>query len=177
MVYVFPKQSGGAAQIESVEGEGTTVRLYFPAVDEPAPPANRRGGWALDRPGDEHILLVEARDDVAEMAQLILKDLGYSVLHAADARAALDMLDADGTIDLLFTDLVLPGRLDGVALAREAKRRRPHLKVLLTTGFVEASVERNEAGGREFDLLDKPYGRSELARKVRLVLDGPTGVS
>ena len=177
MVYGFAKQSGGAAQIESVEGEGTTVRLYFPAVDEPAPQSRRRGGYAFDRPGNETILVVEDRDDVAEMARLILADLGYTVMRAAHAQAALVMLDADDSIDLLFTDLVMPGHLDGVALAREAKHRRPHLKVLLTTGYVEASVERNDAGGREFDILDKPYGRSDLARKVRLVLDGPTGVS
>lgn len=177
MVYGFAKQSGGAAHIESAEGEGTTIRLYFPAVDAPADPAQGRRGFAFDRPGDETVLVVEDRDDVAEMARLILVDLGYTVLRATDGRAALAMLEAEQTIDLLFTDLVMPGDLDGVALAREAKRRRPHLKVLLTTGYAEASIERTDAGGREFDVLNKPYGRSELSRKVRLILDGPTGVS
>ena len=71
----------------------------------------------------------------------------------------------------------MPGGMNGVALAREAKRRRPGLRVLLTSGYVEASLERTDAGGSEFDVLNKPYGRTDLARKVRVTLDGPTGVS
>ena len=177
MVYGFAKQSGGTAHVESVEGHGTNVRMFFPAVSEPAPEPSTRGARALDRPGDETILVVEDRADVAEMARLILEDFGYTVLHAADGRAALDVLAAATHVDLLFTDLIMPDDLNGVALAREARRRWPRIKVLLTTAYAEASLERTDAGGREFDVLNKPYGRADLARKVRVILDGPTGVS
>ena len=177
MVYGFAKQSGGAAQIDSVEGEGTTVRIFFPAVSEAVRDTGRRAGRAFDRPGTETILVVEDRTDVAEMARMILEDLGYKVLHAADGRAALAVLEAGQHIDLLFSDMIMPGDLNGVALGREVKRRLPETKVLLTTGYAEASLERTDAGGEEFDVLSKPYGRSELARKVRVILDGPTGVS
>ena len=177
MVYGFAKQSGGTAQIDSIEGEGTTVRIFFPAVDEAARERKSRGTGALERPGTETILVVEDRADVAEMARMILEDLGYTVLHVADARAALGILDGAKPIDLLFSDMIMPGDLNGVALGREARRRWPRTKVLLTTGYAEASLERTDAGGREFDVLNKPYGRGDLARKVRVILDGPTGVS
>ena len=177
MVYGFAKQSGGTAQIDSVEGRGTTVRIFFPAVNEPALEPSTRGALALDRPGDETILVVEDRSDVAAMARMILEDFGYTVLHAADAHAALDVLATAPHVDLLFTDLIMPGDLNGVELAREARRRWPRIRILLTTAYTEASLERNDAGGREFDVLNKPYGRAELTRKVRVILDGPTGVS
>ena len=177
MVYGFAKQSGGAAQIDSVEGQGTTVRIFFPAVSEAVDETHLRGPRAFDRPGTETILVVEDRADVAEMARMILKDLGYTVLHAADGREALAILDAGHPIDLLFSDMIMPGDLNGVELGREVRRRAPQTKVLLTTGYAEASLERTEAGGEEFDVLSKPYGRSDLARKVRVILDGPTGVS
>lgn len=177
MVYGFAKQSGGAARLLTEEGAGTTVRIYFPAVHADVSPTATGKGRALDRPGNESILVVEDRDDVAELARMILEDLGYRVRRAANAKQALDMLSVHPDIDLLFSDLIMPGEMNGVALAREARRRRRSLKVLLTTGYAEASLERTDAGGTEFDLLNKPYGRSELARKVRVVLDGPTGVS
>ena len=89
---------------------------------------------------------------------------------------ALELLDGAGTIDLLFSDLIMPGGMNGVMLAREVKRRRPRMRVLLTTGYAESSIERVDARGAEFELIQKPYKRSELATKVRRVIDGPTGV-
>ena len=177
MVYGFAKQSGGTAQIISEEGSGTTVHIFFPAVDAATTKTTKRGGSALDRPGTETILVVEDRADVAEVARMILSDYGYTVMYAPNGREALDVIDGAEHIDLLFSDLIMPGDLNGVALAREAKRRHPHLKVLLTTGYAEASLERSEAGGSEFDVLNKPYGRTDLGRKIRVILDGPTGVS
>ena len=176
MVYGFAKQSGGAAQIDSIEGEGTTVRIFFPAVSEAVDETGGCAARAFDRPGTETILVVENRADVAEMARMILENLGYTVLHAADGRAALAVLDAGKPIDLLFSDMIMPGEPNGVELGRECKRRAPETKVLLTTGYAEASRERTDAGGEEFDVLSKPYGRSDLTRKVRVILDGPTGV-
>ena len=91
-------------------------------------------------------------------------------------RQALELLDGGDRVDLLFSDLIMPGGMNGVMLAREARRRQPRLKVLLTTGYAEASLERTDAGGTEFEIINKPYRRMELARRVRLTLDGPTGV-
>ena len=116
MVYGFAKQSGGTAHIESIEGCGTTVRIFFPAVHEPAAEASTRGALALDRPGDETILVVEDRSDVAEMARMILEDFGYTVLAAVDARAALDVLATAPHVDLLFTDLIMRATSTGSRL-------------------------------------------------------------
>jgi CheY-like chemotaxis protein len=176
MVYGFAKQSGGAAQIESAMGEGTTVRLSFPATDgedQAAPHISQR---VVDRPGTETILIVDDREDVAELARTILRDFGYTTLMAANGREALEILDASERVDLLFSDLIMPGGMNGVVLAREARKRQPRLKVLLTTGYAEASLERTDVGGSEFDILNKPYRRTDLIRRVRAVLDGPAGL-
>lgn len=175
MVYGFLKQSGGNARIESEEGVGTTVRLYFPADDsgmlhrEPEP-------QPMQRTGRESILIVEDRHDVAELARVLLQDYGYATEVAYNGRDALERL-GERHFDLLFTDLIMPGGMNGVMLAREVKRRLPRMKVLLTTGYAESSIERTDAGGSEFDVIAKPYLPIDLARKIRLVLDGPNGVS
>ncbi|WP_218014871.1 histidine kinase famiy protein [Teichococcus rhizosphaerae] len=176
MVYGFAKQSGGALCLDSGLGSGTTVRLYFPSQGEEERPTSQRALRVIDRPGTEHILVVDDREEVAELARAILEDFGYTVLVAGNGREALEVLDRAGRVDLLFSDLIMPGGMNGVMLAREARRRQPKLKVLLTTGYAEASLERSDAGGSEFDVISKPYGRLELARKVRLILDGPTGI-
>ncbi|MDP4004195.1 hybrid sensor histidine kinase/response regulator [Methylobacterium sp. NEAU K] len=177
MVYGFAKQSGGAAQIVSSVGEGTTVRLSFPATDGDTHATSKVSLRSVDRQGTETILIVDDREDVAELARTILRDFGYTTLMAGNAREALEILDSSERIDLLFTDLIMPGGMNGVLLAREARRRQPKLKVLLATGYAEASLERTDIGGSEFDLLNKPYRRTELVRRVRAILDGPTGVS
>ena len=105
-----------------------------------------------------------------------MEDFGYKVTIADGPRAALEVLDGEARIDLLFTDLIMPGAMNGVLLAREARKRRPRIKVLLTTGYAEASIERVDARGAEFELISKPYRRTELAAKVRQVIEGPTGV-
>jgi PAS domain S-box-containing protein len=176
MVYGFAKQSGGAAQIESTVGSGTTVRLSFPATDGDVNAPAKVSLRAVDRQGTETILIVDDREDVAELARTILRDFGYTTLVASNAREALEILDSSERVDLLFTDLIMPGGMNGVLLAREARRRQPKLKVLLATGYAEASLERTDIGGSEFDLLNKPYRRTELVRRVRAILDGPTGV-
>ncbi|WP_457104087.1 hybrid sensor histidine kinase/response regulator [Methylobacterium sp. P5_C11] len=176
MVYGFAKQSGGAAQIDSTVGAGTTVRLSFPATDGDVNTPPKVALRSVDRQGTETILIVDDREDVAELARTILRDFGYTTLVAGNAREALEILDSSERIDLLFTDLIMPGGMNGVLLAREARSRQPKLKVLLATGYAEASLERTDIGGSEFDLLNKPYRRTELVRRVRAILDGPTGV-
>lgn len=176
MVYGFAKQSGGAMQIASVPGEGTTVRLSFPASPTEDRPAPHRSARPIAGAGTETVLIVDDREDVGELARTILRDFGYTTLMARNGREALDILEQSETIDLLFTDLIMPGGMNGVVLAREARLRRPMLKVLLTTGYAEASLDRTDAGGVEFDLLNKPYRRNDLIRRVRTVLDGPRGL-
>jgi len=174
MVYGFAKQSGGFAQIESVMGEGTTVRLAFPASDEAsAPESAAPAAVAEERPGTETILIVDDRADVAELARAILRDYGYGTLMARHGREALEILNDHPEIDLLFSDLIMPGGMDGLTLAREARRRHPDLKILLTTGYAEASLERTGIERPEFDILNKPYRRAELIRRVRAAIDAP----
>lgn len=176
MVYGFLKQSGGIARIYSEEGVGTTVRLYFPVAAGEQAAARRLSPRAMDRSGSETILVVDDREEVAQLAKLILEDSGYRAIVAGDGQEALRILDAGQSVDMLFTDLIMPGGLNGVMLAREVRLRSPKTKVLLTTGYADASLERTDAGGADFEVLNKPYGRLDLTRRVRLILDGPTGV-
>lgn len=176
MVYGFARQSGGAARIYTEEGEGTTLRLYFPVddakvVQQPAVKTAERSG------GSERILIVEDRPDVAELAKMVLEDYGYAADMVLNAREALKLIQAGERYDLLFTDLIMPGGMNGVMLAREVRRLQPQIKVLLTTGYAENSIERTDIGGSEFEVISKPCQPHDLARRVRQVLDGPTGVT
>ncbi len=176
MVYGFAKQSGGSVKLYSEVGHGTTVRLLFPASDQKVEDERAPPQRAADRHGTETVLVVDDRPDVAATAGTILEDFGYKVTIADGPKAALEILDGEARIDLLFTDLIMPGGMNGVMLARAARERQPKIKVLLTTGYAEASLERTDAGGTEFEIINKPYKRMELARRVRRVIDGPTGV-
>jgi len=175
MVYGFARQSGGAVTIESTPGQGTAVSLLFPLAEEEAP-IRTSIPRASERAGTETVLVVDDRPEVAELARAILDEFGYTVLTAHDGHEAMRIVAGDGALDMLFTDVIMPGGMNGVMLAREARRQRPKLKVLLTTGYADDSINRDAVGATEFDVLAKPYGRAELARRVRIVLDGPTGV-
>ncbi|WP_420131265.1 histidine kinase famiy protein [Rhodopseudomonas sp.] len=177
MVYGFTRQSGGSTHIYSEIGHGTTVQLLFPATTQDLPKPSIRAPMAMDRAGSERILVVEDRPEVAELACSILEDFGYHTETASNAREALELLDAETRFDLLFTDLVMPGSMNGAVLAREALKRQPKLKVLLTTGYSEAVLEQHDAASEEFDVINKPYRRTDLIRRVRHLLDGPTGVT
>ncbi|SEN43306.1 PAS domain S-box-containing protein [Sphingomonas gellani] len=177
MVYGFMKQSGGLLRLYSEEGFGTTVRMLFPCEDAKADAPARQPSRTLDdKRGTETILVVEDQVDVGDYAEMVLTDFGYTVMRAENADAALELLDGDKSIDLLFSDLIMPGGMNGVMLAREVKRRRPRIRVLLTTGYAESSIERIDARGAEFELIQKPYKRTDLVIKVRQVIEGPTGV-
>ncbi|WP_294443297.1 histidine kinase famiy protein [uncultured Sphingomonas sp.] len=177
MVYGFMKQSGGALRLYSEEGHGTTVRMLFPCANAKVEPLGSQPPRPMtDKSGNETVLVVEDQVDVGDYAETVLAEFGYTVLRADNASEALDLLDGAGKIDLLFSDLIMPGGMNGVMLAREVKRRRPNMNVLLTTGYAESSIERVDARGAEFELIQKPYKRTELATKVRQVIDGPTGV-
>ena len=168
MVYGFVKQSGGTARIHSDPGIGTTIRLYFPADDSQL--------WVEQTPtttspqGSERILIVEDRPEVAELAQVILSDYGYHTAIAHNAAEALGMLK-QATYDLVFSDLIMPGAMNGAALAREVSRLYPHIRILLTTGYAKDSLARADIQVHEFELIPKPYQPADLPRKIRAVLD------
>jgi PAS domain S-box-containing protein len=167
-IYGFIMQSGGFVELDSEEGRGTTIRIGLPRTDrvpelEP-PPAQRAG----ERSGVGHtILLVEDDDDVRQITRTLLGGMGYRVLEAARAAAALSTLEAEPAIDLLLTDVVMPGGMGGIELAREAVQRRPALRVLLTSGYAEVLAS---SPGISAELLQKPYRFEELVRKLDALL-------
>ncbi|MBB4592379.1 hybrid sensor histidine kinase/response regulator [Xanthomonas cannabis] len=176
MVYGFVKQSGGTVRIYSEVDQGTTVRLYFPASSEFENDLQAAKSRAIDKGGDETILVVEDKQDVAVVAKMFLENAGYRILSASSGREAIELLEQHPEVDALFTDLIMPGGMNGVVLAREARRMQPKLKVLLTTGYADASIQRTDVGGAEFDVVNKPYTQKELLKRIRMLLDGPTGV-
>jgi PAS domain S-box-containing protein len=169
MVYGFVKQSGGHVKIYSEPGSGTTVRLYLPRVDqaEDAPVVLDTGPVVG---GSETILVAEDDDAVRATVAELLSDLGYRVLTARDATSALSVVESGVPVDLLFTDVVMPGKLRSAELARTARERQPGLAVLFTSGYTENSIVHGGRLDAGLDLLSKPYTREQLARKLRQML-------
>jgi len=169
MVYGFVRQSGGHVQIYSEPGCGTTVKLYLPrstdVEDAPAPPEARAVVG-----GQETILVAEDDEGVRATVVEMLGELGYRVLKAGDAASALSIIDSGMPIDLLFTDVVMPGPLRSPELARKARERLPGIAVLFTSGYTENAIVHGGRLDAGVDLLGKPYTREALARKVRHVL-------
>jgi len=169
-VYGFCRQTGGFARITSAVGQGTNVELYLPRSTDR--PERATGGLTLPlrRAAEgEVILVVEDEPAVLEMAVESLSDLGYQTLTAEDAPSALSILRSNARIDMLFSDVVMPGGMNGVQLSVEAKRLRPDLKVLLSSGYTGA-VLGNSGVPEDMPILSKPYRREELATKLRMVL-------
>jgi CheY-like chemotaxis protein len=168
-VYGFARQSGGHVKIYSEPGSGTTVKLYLPrstdVEDAPAPPEMRAVVG-----GQETILVAEDDDGVRATVVEMLSELGYRVLKANDAASALSIIDSGLQIDLLFTDVVMPGALRSPDLARKARERLPGIAVLFTSGYTENAIVHGGRLDAGVDLLGKPYTREALARKVRHVL-------
>ena len=173
MVYGFMKQSGGHVELDSTPGRGTTVRMLLKAAGGPAPPGapppRREAG------GNERVLLVEDDAMVRAHAAAMLRGLGYAVALAVNAAEALDLLRAGGGYDLLFSDVVMPGEMDGLRLAHEARRMRPGIALLLTSGYTENAIRQHGALEYGALLLSKPYRRHELAGKVRAALEATAG--
>ncbi len=170
-VYGFVKQSAGHVNIDSTPGQGTTVTLYLPRrrMDvAPSPPAGREDNRALSG-GRELVLVVEDEPGVRQFSVEALTELGYPVLAAEGAAAALTLLDRHPDIALLFTDVVMP-EINGRQLADEALRRRPTLKVLFTTGYSRNALENDGVLDPDVHLIGKPFTLEELALRVRAVL-------
>ncbi len=175
MVYGFTKQSGGSVKIHSQVGQGTVVKLYLPRVRSPATEAASADDTHLphDSRGEEVILLVEDDALVRRHAARLLEDLGYRLLVAADGAEALDLARGDRPIDLLFTDVVMRGGMNGPELAARVRKLRPNLAVLYTSGYTENAIIDGGSGDKATMLLHKPYDRRSLARKVRQALASP----
>ena len=173
MVYGFIKQSEGHVRIYSEVGVGTVVRLYLPRSRDAAVPSVTTPPVELPT-GTETILLVEDDALVRAYASAQLAALGYRVVAAEDARRAIEMVEHGCAPDLLFTDMIMPGGMNGRELAEHLRRRHPGLKVLYTSGYAHGAMTGEPAGTVQVrHLLGKPYRRHDLATKVREVLDEP----
>jgi CheY-like chemotaxis protein len=172
-VYGFVRQSGGHVKIYSEPGRGTTVKIYLPRLQGTHPePAVAEVSRELPLgEAEEVVLVVEDEAVVRQFTVDALADLGYRVLEAEGAEAALRLLDAHPEVTLLFTDVVMPG-MDGRRLANEALQRRPDLRVLFTTGYTRNAVVHNGVLDPGVHLLGKPFTVEALAAKLREVLDG-----
>ncbi len=174
MVYGFIKQSGGHLKIYSEEGHGTTIRLYLPQAADGVRPADASlQPGALPADGSERILVVEDDRMVREYVIAQLEGLGYRVEAAANAADALALIDDGADVDLLFTDMIMPGSMNGQQLAEAARRRRPALRLLFTSGYTEHAIVRLGRLDPDVPLLAKPYRRRDLARMVRVALAAP----
>jgi two-component system NtrC family sensor kinase len=169
-VYGFARQAGGNARIVSIPEEGTNVEITLPASAEPplAQPARLVTLTPRERPNGTVVLVVEDEPNVLELAVETLEDLGYVTVAATDAHAALEQLKQTGRVDVLFTDMVMPGGMNGLQLSTEARRLRPDIKVLLTSGYTGLSVD--DLPG-DIPLLPKPYNRQQLSIHLDAVLE------
>ncbi|WP_337270013.1 response regulator [Oryzifoliimicrobium ureilyticus] len=169
MVYGFLKQSGGHLKIYSEVGHGTTIKLYMPRTMQTEDTLTDVSA-ILVKGGTETVLVVEDDDGVRETSVALLTDLGYRVLKANDAQSAFAIVNSGVHIDLLFTDVVMPGPMRSTELARKAKAVLPDIGILFTSGYTENSIVHGGRLDAGVELLSKPYTREALARKVRHVL-------
>src|SRR5260221_8931075 len=170
-LYGFVRQSGGTVKIASKVGSGTTVTIYLPMAArttpqiEPArPPVKPKGS--------ETVLVVEDDPDVLDIAGATLSDLGYRILVAYDGVEAMAILERDEPIDLLFTDIVMPYGISGIQFARQARKLRQDIKILLPSGYTMQTLSADYGAEKEFTIIGKPYRQPELAEHVRRALGG-----
>lgn len=174
-VYGFVKQSGGHVKIYSEPGQGTTIKIYLPrhyAADTERQVADV--AEVAEARGTETILLVEDDVRVLDLTAASLRELGYTVLVAGNAKEALVQLESDATVDLLLTDIVMP-EMNGRRLADAASKLRPELKVIFMTGFTKNAVVHNGVLDPGVNFLAKPFSLEELSTKIREVLETRRG--
>jgi two-component system, NtrC family, sensor kinase len=162
-VYGFARQSGGAASITTSQRRGTAVTLFLPRTWEVPEQPHEQNAAARTAPAAGTVLLVEDNAEVAEVAKAYLEQLGYQVQHAASAQAGLDLLEREADIDLVFSDILMPGGMNGLEFADAVRGKYPELAVLLTTGY---SSSAQDALRRGFDVLPKPYNLAALERAL-----------
>ncbi|AXA90286.1 histidine kinase famiy protein [Massilia sp. YMA4] len=171
MVHGFVQQSHGRLELSSETGHGTTVRLVFPVADQRE---ERNGAGAtpapqMEQPGKGTVLVVEDNDDVRELGQTMLEANGYRVRAVASGEQALRLLEEEDGISLLFTDVIMPGGMNGLELAEQVRQRWPRLPILLTTGYMEQLPGK---GGDALPVLAKPYNMTDLLDKIAATLNG-----
>jgi CheY-like chemotaxis protein len=178
MVHGFVKQSGGHVRIYSELGHGTTVKIYLPRLRAGEEMAASPGGMVVQTAApvepahpDETVLVVEDNDSVREYARFALEELGYTVLEASTAEEALAIVDSGARIDLLFTDVVLPGGVSGRQLSDRILAQKPDMPVLFTTGYTRNTIVHHGRLDPDVHLLNKPYTQQDLVRIVRRVLN------
>jgi CheY-like chemotaxis protein len=175
-VHGFAKQSQGGVLIRSELGRGSTIELYLPRSEKTARDASQAAEAPISRAKPRRagvVLLVEDDDEVAKLTAEMLEQIGFEVIRTASAAAALGALANSRSIDLVFSDIMMPGGMNGVELAKEIRKRRLGLPVLLTSGYAEAV--RREAEAEGVQILPKPYRLSELSAALVAVSEAPRG--
>lgn len=173
MVFGTMRQLGGTARIYSEPGRGTTVMLYLPRASGEESDAAATAALAPIPGGSEYVLMVEDNAQIRAIGAGILRSLGYHVVVAENADDAMRQVEHGQHFDVLFSDIVMAGRLNGIALARELRKRKPGLPVLLTSGFTSPATAHSDLTDLGAELITKPYRKAELAGRLRAVLDGP----
>ena len=174
MVYGFARQSGGHVTIDSKPGQGTTVRLFLPVApgpgDDQTDETPRAAEWNAN---GLQALVVEDQESVLATVTRMLRALGFGVTGVTSARAALDHFDSGTPVDVLFTDIVLPGDMDGMALAEEIGIRAPATRILLTSGYTEHSLAAHDPDAPGVNFIMKPYKRQDLQARFSAMFPRP----
>jgi two-component system NtrC family sensor kinase len=165
-VYGFANQSGGVINVQSRVGQGTTITFYLPRSRAAAAPGPQPAGPESPVRSEGSVLVVEDNPEVGEVTATLLEQIGYRVLRAENAAQALAQLAAGNSVDLLFSDIVMPNGMNGIHLAQEVSERYPRMRVLLTTGYSDVAA----AGETRFPILRKPFEVSALERAIREVM-------
>ncbi|WP_249135843.1 MULTISPECIES: PAS domain-containing sensor histidine kinase [unclassified Bradyrhizobium] len=171
MVFGFAKQSGGSVDVRSEEGSGTTFTIYLPKADTSALQPSTQDEDSPVQGGSETLLCVEDDRKIRDYVTMQLESLGYKVIVASNADEALAIVNRGAAFDLLFTDVVMPGSMNGRQLAETLMAGRPSLRVLFTSGYSDGALPLKNRAGHGIPLLTKPYRRAELARTLRRCLD------
>ena len=175
MVYGFVKQSGGHVEIESTPGEGTTIKIYLPRALAPAESRVEQKPQTIRAAKGERVLLVEDDAEVRDLAIELLKDMGYRVAAAEAAEAAMARLEDDTEFDLLLTDIVLPGGVNGVEMSLRMRERIPQLRIVYMTGYADDALQHQALPGKNMTYLAKPFRKAELSAALEKALRDDTG--
>ncbi len=170
MVYGFAQQSGGQVRIHSSEGDGTTVKIFLPAA-EGAVTQERQAAPAVPAGRGQNVLLVEDDASVRLLVRDLLDELGYHAVEVPEAGAAIEILSSDASLDLMISDVGLPG-MNGRQLAEIARQHRPDLPILFITGYAENAAIRAGFLGTNMSMVTKPFAVDALARKIEELLAG-----
>ena len=177
MIYGFVRQSGGHLTLESAPGKGTRVSLHLPWSEPPPAEEHAEDRVPSRQAASGTVLVVEDDADVRQLVVSLVAALGYSVLDAADGATALEMLDRHAAVDLVFSDVAMPGGMSGIDLAHQIRRRCPDTAILLTSGFTARAQVHDPALATTFPILNKPYRHEDLAEALQLALEQRPGLA